>query len=133
MTTKSNKDLNFTFGIFILLLFVAFAAVSCGTIRIKNKLIGKTSIERKFDEKGALIYYKKTNTKSTRFISHPHNGTIIRTKKKVFENHKLSVLYFQKSIKSMTNWDGKVLKSKRIVWDENRKKTVTRIPLKIKA
>lgn len=125
MATKSNKDLIFTFRNFILLLFVALAAGSCGTILIKEKLIGKTSIERKYDENGSLIYYKKTNIKSTRFISHPHNGTIIRTKTKVFENDKLTVLHFQKSIKSMTNWDGKVLKTKRIVWDENRKKTVT--------
>ena len=115
---------------FIFLMFSSFLLVGCGTLRIKDKLIGDTSIERKFDEKGALIYFKRTNSKCTNFISHPHNGVVIRTKTKVIEDHKLTVLYFQKTIRSVADLDGKILKTKRIVWDENRKKTITRIPTK---
>jgi len=122
-----KRDLIFSFMKVILLIIGAFILVSCGTIRIKDKLIGNTKIERKFDENGALIYYKKMNTKlkCSEFGYATHQSYITRTTTKTIKDDKIVELYFQKTKSNYSTWNEEILKSKRIVWDENRKKTVT--------
>jgi len=127
IATKTNKDLIFTFRIFILLLFVVLAAVSCRSVRIKDKLIGKTSIERKYDENEVLIYYKKTTTKLkwSELGYATHQCYITRTTTKTIKDHKTVELNFQKTKPNYCTLSYDILKSKRVVWDENRKKTIT--------
>ena len=77
-----------------------------------------------------MIYYKKNNVRHKGYRHRPHMYSITRVTAKVIEDDKVVVFYFVKSITSIANWDGKILKTKRIVWDENRKKTITHIPAK---
>ncbi len=132
MIIKKIFDLFFTSVKLVLLPLTIVLFVNCRAIQAqKEGLIGTSSIERKFDEKGALIYYKKVNVKHTGYRHRPHMTTITRTTSKVIEDNNVVVYYFAKSRMSMVDWpDARVLKSKRIVWDENRKKTITRIPSK---
>ena len=111
--------------VFLIIITSLFA--NCKAIQVKkDSLIGNTSIEREFDEKGALIYYEKINIKSKGYSHGPHMYSIIRTTTKVKKGNKLVEFYREKSILSVADLGGRILKSRLIVWDENGKKTVTR-------
>jgi len=128
MTAKRNNNLIFTYVLYILLTAGTFLFISCRTISIKDNLIGNTSIERKFYEKGELIYYKKTNSKLkwSELGYATHQFYITRTTIKMIKDHKTVELNFQKAKPDYTALGYEVLKSKRVIWNENRKKTLTR-------
>ena len=125
--TKRNNDLIFSLIKFVFFIATILTFFSCGTIRIKDKLIGKTSIERKYDENEVLIYYKKTTTKLkwSELGYATHQCYITRTTTKTIKDHKTVELNFQKTKPNYCTLSYDILKSKRVVWDENRKKTIT--------
>lgn len=130
--TTARLNLFLSFMKFVLLISMTFLLVNCKAIQAqKDSLIGNTNVERKFDEKGQLIYYKKVNVKHKGYRHRPHMFSITRAKVKIIEDEKVVVYSYAKSRMSMVDWpDGKVLKSKRIVWDSCGNKTITRVPAK---
>lgn len=131
MKTKTNSRWIFNSPKMVFLIIITSLFANCKVIKVKkDSLIGNTSIERKFDEKGALIYYEKINIKSKGYSHRPHMYSITQTTTKVKKGNKLVEFYREKSILSVADLGGRILKSRRIVWDENGKKTVTCTPSK---
>ena len=127
MKSKTNSSWIFNSRKIVILIMITSLFVNCKAIQVyKDSLIGNTSIEREFDEKGALIYYEKINIKYKGYRHRPHMYSITRTTTKVKKGNKLVEFYREKSILSVADLGGRILKSRLIVWDENGNKTVTR-------
>jgi hypothetical protein len=102
----------------IIILFFISGSVGCRGIEI-FMIVGKTEIQEERSNEGVLIKRTKIKKRTNTPFYHPHNASIIITKTWIFRKGKLIEFAFEKRKRTMIDWNGKVLKSKKKIWTDN--------------